>query len=285
MRRPLFAACLALLPFAAAAACPDPAAVNALARSMLSQTPARSYGPGMSLADGQCAQDRLATILGREWGGAIGWKVGLTNAAAQAQFGVPHPLAGPIYAATLDLRSGATLPARFASVPVVESDLLVRIRDAGIATAGRDPVAILAHLDQVIPFIELPDLVLAPGETMDAANLLAIGVGARRGVVGEAIVPEATESFAARLGTMRVRLATDDKILAEAPGSALLGHPLNVIPWLVEDLARRGLSLRAGDFVSLGGFSPAVRAEAGQRYTATYTGLLATPVTVAVTLR
>lgn len=181
MRRPLLAAFLALLPFAAAAAaaCPEPAAVEALARSMLSQTPARSYGPGLSLADGQCAQDRLVAILGAEWG----------------------------------------------------------------------------------------------------------GVGARRGVVGEVIAPEATEAFAARLGSMRVRLATDEKVLAEAPGSALLGHPLNVIPWLVEDLAKRGLALRAGDIVSLGGFSPAVPAEAGQRYTATYTGLLAAPVTVSVSLR
>ncbi|MFT8245055.1 2-keto-4-pentenoate hydratase [Roseomonas sp. BN140053] len=288
MRRNTLAA-LALAPLvlagAARAACPDDAAMAAMAASLLNNTPVPPPAPGMSLAEGLCAQNRLVPIMERSLGRVVGWKVGLTNDAAQTRFRTPHPLAAPIYEATVRARSGDTLPARFAAVPVVESDLLVRVRDAGINTAGADHVAILRHLDQVIPFIELPDLALADLGQMDGPNLLAVGVGARLGVVGEAFEPPATAEFAARLGSMRVRLVNEQRELSEAPGTALLGHPLNVIPWLVGDLAARGTALKPGDLISLGGFSPALPAEAGRTVTATYTGLREQPVSVSVSLR
>jgi 2-keto-4-pentenoate hydratase len=62
----------------------------------------------------------------------------------------------------------------------------------------------------------------------------------------------------------------------------LLGHPLNAIAWLVDDLAKGGKRLKAGDIVSLGGFAPSVPAQAGHVYTQRYEGLAAQPVTVEV---
>ena len=81
---------------------------------------------------------------------------------------------------------------------------------------------------------------------------------------------------------------TDDtgRELARAPGTALLGHPLNVLPWLAEDLSKRGKRLQAGDVVSLGSFSPTrCPAEAGRRYIVRYEGLAPQPVTVSVQVR
>lgn len=287
----LFLGALLLAPAALRAAppepgpgCPEPAAMRAMAASLMARAPVQPFGRSLTLQDGVCAQSRLVPAMREHLGEVVGWKVGLTNEAAQKRFGVSHPLAGPIYAATVRARSGDTLPAGFAAVPVVEADLIVRVKDAAIAGAGEDHVAILRHIDQIIPFIELPDLALADPGRMDGPNLLAIGVGARLGVVGEPIAPEATEAFAARLGRMTVRFSDDRKELASAPGSALLGHPLNVIPWLVKELEGRGLALKAGDLISLGGFSPALPAEKGRSYTTTYTGLLAEPVSVRVTL-
>ncbi|WP_419898534.1 2-keto-4-pentenoate hydratase [Roseomonas sp. USHLN139] len=290
MRRILLAAVLSLgashsVLAADPPTCPDAAAMQAMAASLLSNAPVQAFTGNFSLADGLCAQGKLVPAMSAKLGAVVGWKVGLTNEAAQKRFGTTHPLAAPIYEATVRARSGASLPAAFGAVPVVEADLIVRVRDAGINQAGDDHVALLRHIDQVIPFIELPDLALAEMRQMNGPNLLAVGVGARLGVVGEPITPEATPDFAARLGSMRVRLATEEKELATAPGTALLGHPLNVIPWLVKDLASRGLALKPGDMISLGGFSPAVPAEAGRTYTTTYTGLLEQPVSVSVTLQ
>jgi 2-keto-4-pentenoate hydratase len=281
--RPTLLAALLILPFAAQAACPDEATMGRLAEALVDNRSSPPIAGMTSLADGQCAQDRLVPLLAAHWGRPVGYKVGLTNPAAQQRFGVSHPVTGTIFEGTIRLRDGAELPARFGAVPTVEADLLVRIRDEGIATAGRDRVALLRHIDQVIPFIEMPDLVLSGG--MDGPNLLAINVGARLGVLGAPIAPEATEAFAARLAAMTVVLASDQRELARAPGTALLGHPLDVLPWLVEDLAKRGLRLRAGDYVSLGGFSPALPTEAGRTYTVRYEGLQDAPVSVSVRTR
>jgi 2-keto-4-pentenoate hydratase len=286
MRKLLLASALAVLAPAlgARAACPADETVEKLALNIVENRPSEPIAGMNSLADGQCAQDKLVPILARQFGRPVGYKVGLTNPGAQQRFGVPHPVTGTIYEATVRLRDGAELPARFGAVPNVEADLLVRVKDEGINSA-RTHEEVLRHIDQVIPFIELPDLVMPPAK-LDGPNLLAINVGARLGVSGAPIPARADAEFAAALGTMTVTFTDDTgKELSRGPGTALLGHPLNVMPWLAEDLAKRGKKLGAGDIVSLGGFSPALPAEAGRRYTVRYEGLAPQPVTVSVQVR
>ena len=288
MRRrhmPLLAAAAVLAMLGAArAACPPDEAVEAMARRLVDNQPGEPLAGMTGLPDGQCAQDKLVAILAQRWGRPVGYKVGLTNPAAQQRFGVSHPLAGTIYESTLSARDGAEVPARFGAVPVVEADLLVRVRDEGI-NAARTHEEVLRHVDQVIPFIELPDLVMPPTR-LDGPNLLAINVGARLGVSGVPMLVRADAEFAAALASMTVTMTDDTgKELARAPGTALLGHPLNVVPWLAEDLAKRGKKLQAGDIVSLGGFSAALPAEAGRRYTVRYEGLAPQPVSVSVQVR
>jgi 2-keto-4-pentenoate hydratase len=199
-------------------------------------------------------------------------------------FGLSGPVYGVMFESTVSLRDGAEL-ALAPPVPDVgvEADLLVRVRDEAINEAGRDHVALLRHLDQVIPYIELPRRGVSG--TLDGPGLVAVNVAARLGVVGTPIPARAEADFAARLGAMTVVFSDDTRELARAQGSALLGHPLNVIPWLVGDLARSGRRLRAGDIVSLGGFAPSVPAQPGRTYTLRYEGLLEQPVSVSVRVR
>jgi 2-keto-4-pentenoate hydratase len=268
------------------AACPDVPGVARLAAAILERREPPAPPAGLSMPDALCARERLVAVLAQPWGDQVGWKVGLTNPAAQQRFGVPHPVAGAIFHGTIRERSGAELPAGFGIAPAVESDLLVRIRDEGVNEAGDDPVALLRHIEAVVPFIELPDLVYSGGAVPWSGPLLvSINVGARLGVLGEDIPAEATPEFAARLGAMTVTLADDTRELSRAPGSALLGHPLNALAWLVRDLREQGRRLRPGEYVSLGGFSPALPVTPGRTYTATYDGLAANPVSVTVRIR
>lgn len=280
MRRIILMALLAAGP--ALAECPSQATMEAFAQGLLANRPQGPIAGMTSLADGQCAQNRIVPLLAAQWGRPVGYKVGLTNATAQQRFGTTHPVTGIIFEATLRARSGDTVPAAFGAVPTVEADLLVRVSSEAINDA-RDHLAVLRSIDQVIPFIEMPDLALSGG--FDGPNLLAINVGARLGVSGTPIPVQVTEDFAARLGSMSVVLASDERELVRAPGSALLGHPLNVLPWLAQDLASRGQRLRVGDIVSLGGFSPALPTAAGRTYTVRYENLLAAPVEVSVRTR
>lgn len=273
-----------LLAGPAFAVCPSDATMRELADNLLAnrQTPALT---GMtSLEDGFCAQDKLVALLEPHWGRAVGYKVGLTAPPAQQMFGVTHPVRGVIFESTLRLRGGAEVPARFGAMPQAEADFLLRVRDEGVNAAGRDHLAILRHLDLAIPYLELPDLALSG--RMDAPNLLAMNVAARLGVLGEPIPIEPTQAFADRLAAMTVVFSDDTgREIARTPGSAVLGHPLNVVAFLVEDLAKQGRRLRAGDYLSVAGYSPPVPAEAGRTYTVRYEGLAAAPVSVQATLR
>jgi len=107
MRPRLLALLIALSPLPAAAACPDVPAVARLAQAMLDRRPPPPPFAGLTMAAGVCARERLAAVLAQPWGDRVGWKVGLTNATAQARFGVPHPVAGAIFHGTLRARSGA----------------------------------------------------------------------------------------------------------------------------------------------------------------------------------
>jgi 2-keto-4-pentenoate hydratase len=81
------------------------------------------------------------------------------------------------------LADGSVVPRAFGGRPIVEADMLVRVRDAAVMEAT-SPMEALASLDAVIPFIELADLMVTPGEPMNADVITAINVGARAGVAG-----------------------------------------------------------------------------------------------------
>ena len=287
-RRLLLACCAVTVLLAAApparAACPADEQVARVAEALVAGRLVEPT-PGLNLAEAECAREKLVPLLERHWGRAVGYKAGLTSAGVQRRYGMSEPVHGSIFAMTVAVADGAEVPAGFGAETrlSVEPDLLVRVRDEGINAAGRDHVAVLRHLDQVVPFLELPGSGLKG--TVDGPNLVATNANARLGVVGRPIPAEATEEFARRLGAMAVVFSDDTREIARAPGSALLGHPLDVIPWLVGDLAKHGRRLKAGDLVSLGGFAPPGPARPGRGYPPRYEGLLAEPVSVSVRVR
>jgi 2-keto-4-pentenoate hydratase len=274
MLRRLSAALLVSLAFmpGAEAACPDDAAIARFAGQILkrqSPTPFASLSP----ADGRCVQEKLVAIFAQPLGDVVGFKLGLTNPAIQQRFGIDHPIRGTMFHATLRATSGAEIEARFAAMPVLEADMLMRIGMGGVETALNDHAALIRHVDQVIPFIELPDLVYAPEYRPSLGDLIAVNVGARLGVVGKPIAVSHSPDFIAALGRMSVSLHQDGREVSRAPGAAILGHPLNALAWIARDLARDGRPLRAGDIISLGSFSPPQPVAAGQAWAARYEGL------------
>ena len=274
MMRCLVAALLVSLAFmpGAEAACPDDAAIARFAGQILqrqSPTPFAALSP----TDGRCVQEKLVAIFAQPLGDVVGFKLGLTNPAIQQRFGIDHPIRGAIFHATLRAASGAEIEARFAAVPVLEADMLLRIGMGGVETALNDHAALIRHVDQVIPFIELPDLVYAPEYRPSLGDLIAVNVGARLGVVGKPIAITPSAEFIAALGRISVSLHQDGREISRASGAAILGHPLNALAWIARDLARDGRPLRAGDMVSLGAFSPPQPVVAGQAWVARYEGL------------
>jgi 2-keto-4-pentenoate hydratase len=278
----LLAAAIALaMPAAVHAACLSDVEAALLVSRFMARTPADNP-TGLSAADGECSRTKVNRFLAQQMGRPVGYKAGLTNPAVQKRFNHDSPVWGVLYESML-LKNGATVPATFGARPLFEADMLVRVSSAGINRA-RTPEDVLRHIDQVIPFIELPDLaVQAPGQ-LNGAAVNAINVGARMGVTGAPIAVQRTAAFSAALRDMVVTLQAGGTELDRGKGSDVLGHPLNAVVWLAGDIAREGRALKPGDLVSLGSFSKLLPPKPGMAVQARYEGLPGNPV-VSVTFR
>jgi 2-keto-4-pentenoate hydratase len=260
----------------APAACPSHERVNTILRFQEAKEPVRGLGTDLSMRDAECGRRRLVEKLESIDNRIVGYKAGLTNARIQAQFGVTSPVRGVLLEKML-LPDGAEVPANFGARPIVEADLLVVVKDAGIHRA-KTHLDVLRSLSLVIPFIELPDLIVAEGEKLSASLIVSLNVGARLGVVGKGIPVQATPEFAAALAAMRV-VVTDrgGKELASGKGAAILDHPLNAVLWLVQDLEKSRVKLKPGDLLSLGSFAPPLPPRPGLAVTVRYEGLPGNP--------
>ena len=62
--------------------------------------------------------------------------------------------------------------------------MLVRVKSAAINQA-KTPMDVLDSIDQVIPFMELPDLMVQAPPQLGGPGVSAINVGARHGITGK----------------------------------------------------------------------------------------------------
>ena len=258
------------------AVCPSYERVNTILRFMEAREPVRGLRADLSMQDGECGRRRLVERLESSDNRVVGYKAGLTSRAVQERFGVSSPVRGVLFEKML-LADGAEVPADFGARPVFEADLLVVVKDTAIHKA-KTHLDALRSLSLVIPFIELPDLVLAEGEKLSAPLIVSLNVGARLGVVGKGIPVEATPEFAAALAAMRV-IVTDQggTELASGKGAAILDHPLNAVLWLAQDLEKSRIRLKPGDLLSLGSFTPPMTPRPGLAVTVRYEGLPGNP--------
>ncbi|HEY2573209.1 MAG TPA: hypothetical protein VGH65_04040 [Verrucomicrobiaceae bacterium] len=256
----------------ARAGTPSAAAIKQLADDYFSKRPSTVLHAGLTLAEARQAQDDFVSRLIPQLGECAGYKVGLTSKAVQESVGATAPVRGVLLRDMLK-QDGATISAKFGARPIWEPDLIVSVKDEGINNA-RTTLQAAQHLAEIVAFIELPDRIVAESEKIDGTLITAVNAGARLGILGPRAKIEATKEYLDALEKMTVT-ATDQNgaELAKAPGSALLGHPLHPVLWLVEDLKATGGKLKAGDLISLGSFAKPVPPQPGQEITVRYDGL------------
>lgn len=279
----LLAVALVIAGMPAHAECLTDKQVADLIASYVAKTPAANP-EGLSEEDGACSRAKVNLQLAQRQGKVVGYKAGLTNPAVQKRFGYNKPTWGKLYQGMI-LSDGAVVDATFGARPLFEADMLVRVRSEAINQA-KTPMEVLETIDQVIPFIELPDLTVLAPPKLNGPAINAINVGARLGVAGQPVVVPQTrgERFAMLEALRDMTVVLSDGKGAEfgrGKGSDILEHPLNAVVWLAQALAKDGLSMKPGELISLGSFSPLIPPKPGVKVIATYYGLIdAQPVSV-----
>ncbi|MEY4466632.1 MAG: hypothetical protein RIR21_425 [Pseudomonadota bacterium] len=257
------------------AACPDDAAIDAYVKEFSQRKLSKGFGNEISLEDAECAKRKLGKKLTLPLGALVGYKAAFTNPALQKRFGVDGPKWGYMYQRNM-IDIIAVLPADFGARPLVEADFLVEVSDPRLADA-KTPLEALGYLESIIPFIELPDLMLEGQFSGNA--MISTNVAFRGGVMGMEIPVKKTQAYLDALANMTV-VMTDDaegKELGRVKGSVLMDNPINAAMWLAQALKKDGITLKKGDILSLGGFIPPLPTKPGMKARVQYLGLPGDP--------
>lgn len=258
--------------------------LKSVADAYLAKKPAPALSTGVTYQAALELQKEYVSIIGKQLGERAGFKVGIVTKAGQERLGIDHPIRGVLFKKML-LTNNVQVATNYATRPILEPDLLVRVKDEKINDA-RTPQEIMQHLSEVICFIELADGTFPTNAPVDAGVLTASNVGARAGVLGQSRKITAEKSFYDAWSQMSLVLKDGaGKELSRTKADGVMGHPVHAVLWLVQDLKKTGEKLKAGDVISLGSPSPQVTPKKGDKYVLSYEGLPGGPLTATVSFK
>ncbi|WP_085316744.1 2-keto-4-pentenoate hydratase [Derxia lacustris] len=215
----------------------------------------------------QAANTRARLAEGRR---IVGYKIGLTSRAVQAQLGVDQPDFGVLFD---DMPVGDDAPLARATLlqPKVEAEIaLVLGRDLGFERHGY--ADILGATAYALPAIEIVDSRIADWN-IRLFDTVADNASSGRFVLGSRPVALGAFDLAGCAMEMTRDDASGTAVVSRGGGRACLGNPLNAAVWLADTMVRRGHPLRAGDVLLTGALGPMVAVAAGDVFTARIDGL------------
>src|SRR5512146_2556210 len=223
-------------------------AVAAMLGARSGRRPLRRLPPGgapLTLDDAYAIQEAFVYACG--WAVA-GYKIGCASQEAQALVGASGPFAARIFAPTR-LDSPAEISVRDFLTLGVEAEFGFTMRD-GLPprAAPYDRADVARAVAAVSPVIELCDTRLENWKTARIEEIIADN-GFHGGlVVGTAV----SEWQSLELAAHEVALSINGAVRASGASAGSLGHPLDGLVWLANELSRRGYGLGRGDIIATG---------------------------------
>jgi 2-keto-4-pentenoate hydratase len=179
----------------------------------------------------------------------FGWKIAATSLAGQAHINVDGPLAGRLLAERV-IENGGTCALGNNLMRVAELEFAFRMAE-DLAPRDRDyrQEEILEKVATLHPAIEIPDSRYNEFEKVGLAQLVADNACAHRFILGPAVT---VEWRGLDLAQEKPRAFKNGAMVAEGLGANVLGDPRIGLTWLVNELSRHGLTLKAGEVVTTG---------------------------------
>ena len=212
-----------------------------------------------TLADAYAIQQRVVDgLLAQTGGRCIGFKVACTNDIAQAALQIDRPLFGRLMSPTTS-PSGSTLAADHFTHRVIEAEFAFRIGvDVEPVAGGHTPATIAEHIDALVPAIEIVDY------RFESWAVGALRIAADNAIHGWWVSGEPVADWRGHdLAAASVSASRNGELITTGTGAAVLGHPLNVMAWLADELPQFGIQLRRGDVVTTGVATDVFEAAAG----------------------
>jgi 2-keto-4-pentenoate hydratase len=179
----------------------------------------------------------------------FGWKIAATSKAGQAHIAVDGPMAGRLLKERV-FEHGTRL--RFGSnhMRVAEAEFAFRMAvDLPPRAAGYDVDEVVASVATLHPAIEIPDSRYLDFTVVGAAQLIADNACAHHFVLGP---PASGEWRSVDLAAHQVAGSVVGRLEHEGAGSNVLGDPREALTWLINELSKLSVTVRAGQVVTTG---------------------------------
>jgi 2-keto-4-pentenoate hydratase len=179
----------------------------------------------------------------------FGWKIAATSTAGQAHINVDGPLAGRLLAERVIENGGrCELGNNLMRVAELEFAFLMA-EDLPPRDRAYEQEEIMARVASLHPAIEIPDSRYNQFEKVGLAQLVADNACAHRFILGPEVK---VEWRSLDLAKEKPRAFKNGAMVAEGLGANVLGDPRIGLTWLVNELSRHGLTLKAGEVVTTG---------------------------------
>ncbi len=195
-----------------------------------------------------------------------GRKIGLTSKTVQKQLGVDRPDFGVLFD-TMAIPDGEEVPFGMVLQPRVEGEISY-VMEKDLRLEKPTITDVINAIAYATPSIEIV------GSRIEKWNIsildtIADNASAALYVLGNKKVK--LDEFDGRMCGMVLECRGEP--MSVGAGAACLGHPINAMRWLAEEMVRRGRPLLAGDVVMSGALGPMVAVQPGQVYEVRISGL------------
>lgn len=238
------------------------ARLNALPEASRPKTPQDGYG---------CQNGLVDKLLSHYRGSLIGYKIACTNVTAQRQLNVDGPFYGRMMSAFC-FDSPARIDASQFFMRVVEAEFaFLMARDLPSRAEPYSAQAVAGAVEAVLPGIEIVDSRFDDWTRIGAPSLIADNACHAAWVKGAPVTDWRRMDLAAQ--TVWLNVTGPDgkpKLRREGSGRAVLGHPLNALAWLANELSSQVRDLHAGQYVTTGVTMEVYMGERGDRIQADF---------------
>jgi 2-keto-4-pentenoate hydratase len=204
----------------------------------------------------------------------IGRKIGLTNPAVQAQFGVDRPDFGVLFD-DMACAPGTPIDSARMLQPKIEAEIaFVLAEDLAGPVIG--PAEVAAATAYVAAALEIVDSRIA-GWDIGIVDTIADNGSSGLFVLGDRRQRLGRLDLAECAMTLR-RVAAGQggaggEVVSTGTGASIFGHPLAAVAWLAAAVRDHGSPLRAGEVVLSGSLGPMVTVAPGDVFVADITGV------------
>ena len=203
----------------------------------------------MTLAEAYRWQDEMVRIMQPSLGDVVGYKTGGHNVGPTFPVFPPEGIRAYVLSGMMR-PDGHAIRLDETRVGFLEADIAFRVGDAAINDAETD-LEILAGLDAIVPFAEVPDPYYDP-DTRTVNGTIVANMGTRMSFTGEPVPIEATDEWLERISNLEFAVLDENDVVIQSGTLAGWYEPVTVVRWLRDQLKSSGKELIPGQLLSLG---------------------------------